>query len=111
MLPSVNIPVAVNCCVVPRAMDGLGGFTVIETSAATLTVRVVDAEIDPIVAEMLELPVATLVASPWLPAALLIVATKTSDEAHCTELVMPCVLPSVKVPVAANCCVVPTEIV
>ena len=83
----------------------------IETSAATLTVRVVDAEIDPIVAEMLELPVATLVASPWLPAALLIVATKTSDEAHCTEPVMPCVLPSVKVPVAANCCVVPTEIV
>jgi hypothetical protein len=92
-------------------MDGLGGFTVIETSAATLTVKVVDAEIDPIVAEMLELPVATLVASPWLPAALLIVATKTIDDAHCTEPVMSCVLPSVKVPVAAYCCVVPTGMV
>jgi hypothetical protein len=64
VLPSVNVPVAVNCCVVPSATDGLGGFTVIETSAARLTVRIVEAEIDPDAAEMLELPVATLVAKP-----------------------------------------------
>ena len=58
------MPVAVNCCVVPNAMDGPGGFTLIETSAAVLTVRVVDAETEPAVAEMVELPFATLVANP-----------------------------------------------
>jgi hypothetical protein len=98
----------VNCCVVPNAMDGLAGFTVIEASATMLTVRVVEAEIEPDVAEMLELPVATLVAKPWLSAVLLMVATEPSDESHWTEPVMFCALPSVKVPVAANCSVVPS---
>ncbi len=64
MLPSVNAPVAVKVCVVPSAMDGLGGFTVIETSAAVLTVKVVEAVIEPEAAEMLVLPWATLVANP-----------------------------------------------
>ncbi len=76
------MPVAVNCCVVPNAMDGPAGFTVIETSAAVLTVRVVEAEIGPDAAEMEELPFATLVAKPRLPAALLMVATEPSDESH-----------------------------
>ncbi len=111
MLPSVNIPVAVKVCVVPKAMDELDGFTVIETRAATLTVRVVEAEIEPDAAEMLELPSATLVAKPWAPGALPMVATEALDEAHWTEPVMFCVLPSVKVPVAANCCVVPRGMV
>jgi hypothetical protein len=64
VLPSVKVPVAVNCWVVPCAIDGMGGFTVIEASAVLLTVRVVEAEIEPDVAEMVEFPVATLVASP-----------------------------------------------
>jgi len=34
---------------------------------------------------MLEPPVATLVAKPWLPSALLMVATEPSDESHWTE--------------------------
>jgi len=92
-------------------MDGLGGFTVMETRAALLTVRVVEAEIEPDAAEILELPVATLVAKPWLPAALLMVAMEPVDEPHWTEPVMSCVLPSVKVPVAANCSVVPRGMV
>lgn len=108
MLPSVNVPVAVNCCVVPRAIDGLEGLTAIETSEATPTVRVVEAEIEPEVAEMLEFPVATLVASPTLPLALLMVAIDVFDESHWTEPVMFWALPSVKVPVAANCSVVPS---
>ena len=82
MLPSVNVPVAVNCCVVPNAMDGPGGFSVMETSAAVLTVRIVEAEIEPDAAETLQLPLATLVAKPWLPAPLLRVAMELSDEAH-----------------------------
>lgn len=108
VLPSVNVPVAVNCCVVPRAIDGLEGLTAIEASAAAPTARVVEAEIEPEVAEMLEFPLATLVASPTLPFALLMVAMDPSDEFHWTEPVMFCVLPSVKVPVAANCSVVPS---
>jgi hypothetical protein len=111
VLPSVNVPVAVNDCVVPKAIEGLAGFTVIETRAATLTVRVVETEIEPDVAEMPELPSATLVARPWLPATLLTVATETSNDAHWTDPVMSCVVPSVKVPVAANWSVVPRGMV
>jgi len=92
-------------------MDGTGGFTVIEISAAALTVKDVEAEIGPDAAEILELPLATLVAKPRLPAALLMVAIEPSDESQRTEPVMSCVLPSLKVPVAANCSVVPRGMV
>ena len=88
VLPSVNSPVAVNCWVVPSAMDGPGGFTVIEAKAATLTVRVVEDDTEPAVAEITHPPVATLVDKPWLPGALLIVATVLSEEPHCTRLVI-----------------------
>jgi hypothetical protein len=111
VLPSVKTPVALNCWVVPSAMDGPGGFTVIETKAATLTVRVVEPEIELDVAEMLDVPLATLVAKPCTPGALPTVATEGLDEAHCTEPVMFWVLPSVKVPIAENWSVVPKGIV
>ena len=39
---SVKVPVAVNCCLRPSAIDGLAGVTAIETSAGCVTVRVVD---------------------------------------------------------------------
>ena len=103
VLPSVKVPAAVNCCVVPRAMKGIEGFTVIETKAAVFTVSVVDFEIEPEVAEMVEVPVASPVARPCPPTPLLIVTTELSDELHCTELVMFCMLPSLKVPFAVNC--------
>lgn len=54
----------------------------IETRAAMLTVRVAEAEIEPEVAEMVEFPVATLVASPTLPLVLLMVAMELFDEFH-----------------------------
>ena len=56
VLPSVNVPVAVNCWVVPRAMDGFAGETAIETSAAAVTVSVVEPVIEPEVATMLVVP-------------------------------------------------------
>jgi hypothetical protein len=34
VLPSLNVPVAVNCWVVPKGIAGLAGVTVIETNAA-----------------------------------------------------------------------------
>ena len=102
VVPSVNVPVATNCCVVPNATVGLAGVTEIETSAAELTVNVVEPCTDPAVAVMLAVPVSPLLANPWLPLALLMVATEVVSELHCTVVVMFCVLPSVNVPVAEN---------
>ena len=50
------------------------------------------------------LPVATLLARPWP----LMPAAAAFDELQTTELVMSCVLESLKVPIAVNCFVVPT---
>jgi hypothetical protein len=111
VLPSVNLPVATNCCVVPNATVGLAGVTEIETSAAELTVKVVEPCTDPAVAVILAVPVSPLLANPWLPLLLLMVATEVVSELHCTVAVMFCVLPSVKVPVAENGTVVPSGIV
>jgi hypothetical protein len=108
VLPSVYVPVAVNVCIVPSATEGIGGVTAIDISAAGLTVRVVDPVTDPLVAETFAVPVSMLVATPCVPAALLIVATAGVSELHTTVPVMFCVLPSVNVPVAVNGSVVPS---
>ena len=41
VLPSLKVPVAVNCCVVPLAIDGFAGVTTIDDSTA-VTVNVVE---------------------------------------------------------------------
>ncbi len=79
---SVNVPVAVNCCVVPLAMLGFEGVIEIDTSVAGVTVKVVVPEILPEVAVMVVVPTATDVAFPFDPAALLIVATPVFEEIH-----------------------------
>jgi hypothetical protein len=99
VLLSLNVPVAVNCCVKPLAIEGFAGVTAIDCNVAAVTVRVVDPVIDPDLALMEEVPVATAVARP----AALIVATLVVADAHVTVLVKFCVLPSLKVPVAVNC--------
>ena len=91
-------------------MEGVAGLTTIETSAAGVTVSFVVPEMEPEVAVMVVVPVPALVAKPWVPVALLTVATGVLEELHCTELVRFWVLPSLKVPVAANCCLVPNAI-
>ncbi len=91
----------------PGAIDGAAGVTAIETRDAEVTVSLVDPLIEPEVAEMLAVPCNTVVASPMVEPALLIVATVGVSELHCTVVVMFCVLPSVNVPVAVNCCVIP----
>jgi len=53
---------------------------------------------------------ATPVASPWVPAVLLIVATLVFDEDHVAVSVKSWMVPSLKVPVAVNCCVLPAAI-
>ena len=39
VLASENVPVAVNCCVAPAAIDGLAGVTAIEVSVAAVTLK------------------------------------------------------------------------
>ena len=110
-LPSVKVPVALNGCVVPRAIDGLAGLIVMETRATLLMVSTADPDTVPDEAEIDDCPEATLVANPTVPLMLLTVATEPFDELHWTEVVTFCVLPSLKVPVAANWTVVPSGIV
>ena len=98
------VPVAVNCCVRPLAMDGAAGVTAIETSVALVTVSDAVPLMEPDVAVMVEVPAATAVARP--PEAM--VAAAVLDELHVTVLVMSCVRLLLYVPVAVNCCVRPT---
>jgi hypothetical protein len=104
---SENVPVAVNCCVVPFTMLGLVGVTAMDTSVAEVTVSVVDPDIPPDVAVIVVEPAVAEVASPLDPAALLMAATAAADEFQVTSVVRSCVVLSEYVPVAVNCCVVP----
>lgn len=88
---SEYVPVAVNCCVPPFARVAPVGETFIETSVAAFTVRVVDPEMLPKAALIVVVPVATEVANPFEPAALLIVATPVLEELQVTLFVRFCV--------------------
>ena len=105
---SEKVPVAVNCWVVPLAMEGFAGVTAIDTSVGALavTVRVVEPLIAPEAALIVLVPAAAPVANP--PA--LIVATLVVCEVHVAVLVRFCVELSEKVPVAVNCSVAPLAI-
>jgi len=73
---------------VPKAIDGLDGDTVMDTSAAAPTVSVVPPLIEPEVAVIVVAPVTSELASPCVPDELLIVAIAGSDELHVTDGVM-----------------------
>ncbi len=105
VVPSENVPVAVNCCNVPRGIDAFAGVTAIETRVALVTVRIALEEMLPELAVIVEVPAAIPIASPGTPFTLML-ATELFPEVHCTDAVTFCVLPSVKVPIAANCTVV-----
>src|ERR1700732_466783 len=102
---SLNVPVAVNCCVAPLVIEGFAGVTAIDTSTAGVTVSSVEPVMLPTVAEIVEVPTPAAVAKPVA----LIVATVAVAEAH-TALPSTCVELSLNVPVAVNCCVAPLVI-
>jgi hypothetical protein len=87
--PPVSVPVAVNCCVVPRAMLALAGVTAIEVTAADVSVAVF--VIAPREAVMVVEPRAeeTVLARP-VPD---MVATAALDELQVTNAVRSCVAP------------------
>jgi len=57
------VPVAVNCCVVPAAIEGFCGFTCMEVRLAT-TLKLVEPVSAPKAAAMVAFPIARAVACP-----------------------------------------------
>jgi len=84
VLPSLNVPTAVNCSRVCGAILGFAGNTEIETRVAVLTVSVVEPVTPLRVAAITLVPLLQPVASPVL----LIIATAEADELQLATLVM-----------------------
>jgi hypothetical protein len=106
MVRSDNVPVAVNCCVVPLAILLPAGVTSIDATADE--VSVVEPVTAPYVAVISVEPGVWAVASPFELGSLLMVAMLVSSELQVTHVVKFCFVPlmSDNVPVAPNCCVV-----
>ena len=109
------IPIAVNCCVAPLAILGLTGVIARDESVAAVTSNVVEF-VMPVAASRAEIvmgpPTVKAVATPLVPAALLILATAEigGTVAHVTDAVRSSVERSEYIPVALNCSVVPLAI-
>ena len=88
-VPLLYFPVAVNCWVLPAAMEGVAGVTEMEVKTAGVTVNAAEPLTAPTAAAMVVVPCATLVANP----ALLTAATAVADELHVAVVVRFCVLP------------------
>ena len=69
VVPSVYVPVAVNCCGTPAGRLADGGLIAIETNCAAVTVSCVEPVIDEEVALILAVPTVTLTAKPLLTVA------------------------------------------
>jgi hypothetical protein len=80
---------------------GLAGVTAIDCNTGGFTVRVVDPMTLPEVARMVVCPAPWVVANPEA----LIVATAVLVDVQVAVAVRFCVVPSLKFPVAVNCCV------
>lgn len=99
VLPSLNVPVAVNCTLVPLAIDVLGELIVIDCRVAAVTVSANVFDVIPFcVAVMLLDPVAAPVAKPVV----FILTAAVLELPQTAVFVRFCVLPSVNVPVAVN---------
>jgi hypothetical protein len=107
---SENVPVALNCWAVPRAMLGFVGWIVSVTSVAGVIVREVELATLPNMAVIVVVPIATGVALPVLPTALLMVAMDVVDELQVADVVRSWVVLSENIPVALNCWAVPMAI-
>ena len=79
VLPSLYVPVAVNCWEAPSAIDGFCGAMEIDSRVAAVTARVAVAFTDPDAAVIVIEPAPTPVARPCDLAESLIVATVPSD--------------------------------
>lgn len=105
VLLSLNVPVAVNCDVVPVDIDPFAGVTASDTRPALVTVRDAVPLMEPDATVIVEVPAPRLLANPFESTD----ATALEPENQITD-VNCCVLPSSKFPIAVNCCVVPSAI-
>ena len=97
VLPSEYVPVAANCCEEPVKTVALEGLIErpVSSGGAALTVRTVVPPMAPDVAVMVTAPAAKPCASPWLPAALPMVASAEGLALQVTVPVRFWILPSV----------------
>ena len=85
------MPVAANCSLVPFAIVGAAGVTVIDTRVAAVTASCVEPDTPPSVAEIVVEPTPAEVARPEEPDALLIEAVAALDDPQVTDEVRFCV--------------------
>ena len=98
-LPSLKLPVAVNCCEPPAEMLGLAGEMLIEVKVAFVTVNCTVAVAEPSMAVIVEDPEESAETTPvWYST----VATLGPEDVQFTTLVRSCVVPSAKVPVMVS---------
>ena len=84
VLPSVKVPVAVNCWFAVLLMVGLTGVTTMAERVDAVTVKVVLVVIVPRAALIVVVPIPMTVATPLLLASLLMVATAGTNEFQVT---------------------------
>ena len=106
VLPSLKVPVAANCCVLPTAAVGAKGVTARETSVPVPTVSVVVPVTPEADAEMVTVPPFL----PWVSPEPRIEAIFGLEDFQETPLRFVAVLPSLNVPVALNFMEVPRAI-
>ena len=107
-VPSLNVPVAPNCCRAPKAIFGFAGLIVIELNVAFVTVNGATPTSPENAAVTVAVPGAFPVAKPNDPPALLTVTSDGFDDVHSAEFVTFCVVPSASVPVAFKLIEVPS---
>ncbi len=90
VLPSSKLPTALNCCVVPSAIEASAGVTEIEVRCAATTVNTVLSVSGPTVAVIVVEPAPSVVAMPDPSTA----ATAGEDEFHVTPLLKSELVPS-----------------
>ena len=97
-VPSLNEPVAVNCCMVPNVTEEFTGVIAMDTSVPLPIVSVVVPVTPDELAEMVTVPVFLPLANPdWRIEAIL-----GFEDFHVRPLRFVAVLPSLNVPVAVN---------
>jgi len=84
VVPSENVPNAVNCCAIPNGMFAFCGETAIAVTVAEVTVSVAEPTIEPDVAEITDCPGDIPLAKPLVGAALLMLDTAVFDDPHVT---------------------------
>jgi hypothetical protein len=103
---SLNVPVAVNCCVLPTDTDGFAGEIATETNVPVPTISVAV----PLMPELVAVIVTVPAFLPWARPEERIEANWGFEDFHATLLRVVATLPSLKVPVAVNFKEVPAAI-